>query len=102
MIHSTALQLVTKGPGCVKSRTDAMIFFLNSAVGSDECQALWRGLIGAKAVCSQPNLKTMWPRTIRFVRLTLLLYGLDLGKLGFGRVAPLERGRPCLSPGDAA
>ena len=30
-----------------------------------------RGLIGAKAVCSQPNLKIMWPRTTRFVRLTL-------------------------------
>ena len=24
--------------------------------------------------------------------------GLDLGKLGFGRVAPLERGRPCYHP----
>src|SRR5258707_1793974 len=25
--------------------------------------------------------------------------GLDLGKLGFGRFAPLERGRPCYHPG---
>ena len=24
--------------------------------------------------------------------------GLDLGKLGFGRFAPLERGRPCYHP----
>jgi transposase len=24
--------------------------------------------------------------------------GLELGKLGFGRVAPLERGRPCYHP----
>jgi transposase len=25
--------------------------------------------------------------------------GLDLGKLGFGRVVPLEKGRPCPEPG---
>ena len=28
--------------------------------------------------------------------------GLDLGKLGFGRVAPLEKGRPAYHPSDAA
>src|SRR5947199_8935377 len=27
-----------------------------------------------------------------------LVEGLDLGKLGFGRFAPLERGRPCYHP----
>src|SRR5438105_15218725 len=42
-----------------------------SASGSDGCQASWKGLIGAKAVCSQPKLKTMWPRTLWFARLTL-------------------------------
>ena len=40
----------------------------------------------------------MWPRTIWFARLTLSLKVLILAKLGFGRFAPLERGRPCYHP----
>ena len=38
-----ALHESVTGPGCVKSRTDAMILFFESAGGSDECQALWKG-----------------------------------------------------------
>ena len=41
------------GPGCVKSRTDAMIFF-ELAGGSDGCQALWKGLTEANAHFSLP------------------------------------------------
>src|SRR5436190_7993550 len=52
-----------------------------SASGSDGCQASWKGLIGARAACSQPNLKTMWPKTIWFARLTLLLMVLILAGL---------------------
>src|SRR5271169_2885987 len=58
-----------------------MILRVNRLSGSDECQASWRGLIGAKAACSQPNLKTMWPRTIWFARLTLSLMVLILASL---------------------
>src|SRR5262249_34004915 len=47
------------GPGCVKSPIDAMILRVNRRIGSAGCQASWRGLIGAKAVCSQPHLRTM-------------------------------------------
>src|SRR5208282_4886859 len=62
-----------KGPGCVKSRTVCYDSFFESAVGSDGCQALWKGLTGAKAHFSQPRLTTTWARTIQFVRLTLSL-----------------------------
>src|ERR1700739_1609436 len=47
------------GPGCVKSRIDAMILRVNRRIGSAGCQASWRGLIGAKAVCFQRHLRTM-------------------------------------------
>ena len=32
------------------------------------------------------------------VRAVSFVEGLDLGKLGFGRVVPLEKGRPCYRP----
>jgi transposase len=69
-----------------------------SADGSGECRALWRGLTGAKAHFSHPCLTTTLPTTIRFVRLDAFVEGLDLGRLGFARVVPLEQGRPGYHP----
>ena len=57
-------RLCEKSRGCYDS-------FFKSAGGSDGCQALWKGLTGAKAHFSQRCLTTTWPRTIWFVRLTL-------------------------------
>src|SRR4051794_23153365 len=68
-----------------------------SASGSDGCQASWKGLIGAKAVCSQPNLKTMWPRTIWFARLTLSLMVLILASLALVGLRRWREGGPAIT-----
>src|SRR5438105_433544 len=67
-----------------------------SASGSDGCQASWKGLIGAKAVCSQPNLKTMWPRTIWFARLTLSWMVLILASLALVGLRRWKEGGPAI------
>jgi hypothetical protein len=56
-------RLCEKSQGCYDS-------FFESAGGSDGCQALWKGLTGAKAHFSPPCLTTTCLRTIWFVRLT--------------------------------
>ena len=84
------------GPGCVKSRTDAMI--LESAVWSDECQALWRGLDRSQSSLFPAELEDYVAEDNPVRAVDAFVDGLDLGKLGFGRVAPLERGRPCYHP----
>src|SRR5271155_3117674 len=80
---------------------DAMILFFESAGGSDECQALWKGLTGAKPHFSQRCLTTTWPRTIWFVRLTLSLKVLILASLALVGLSRWNKGglaiirRPC-------
>ena len=75
--------------------------FLKSAGGGDGCQALWKGLTGAKAHFSQPCWTTTWPRTIWIVRLTLSLkvlisptlaemdHAWDSDRLGFSPIGTL-------------
>src|ERR1700722_19951803 len=74
-------RLCEKSHGCYDS-------FFESAGGSDGCQALWKGLTGAKAHFSQRCLTTTWPRTIWFVRLTLSLKVLILASLALGVLCP--------------
>ena len=75
--------------------------FFKLAGGGDGCQALWKGLTGAKAHFSQPCWTTTWPRTIWFVRLTLSLkvlisptlaemdHARDSDRLGFSPIRTL-------------
>ena len=66
-------------------------------------EALWKRLERSQSTLFPAEiLKTMWATTsIRFVRLMTVLsltVCLDLGKLGFGRVVPLEQETALLSP----
>src|SRR5437870_12672616 len=67
-----------------------------SAIGGDGCQASSRGLIGARAVCSRRNLRTMWPRTIWFARLTLLSTVLIWASLASGGLFRWKRDDPAI------
>src|SRR5262249_22671104 len=70
-----------------------------SASGGDGWRGSWRGLIGAKARFSRPCLTTMWRKTIRSVRLTLLLTVLTLANLALVGLQRWKKGgRPIIRP----
>src|SRR5215831_10630026 len=56
--ESLSMGLARNYPMCEKSNR-CYNSARESAIGSAGCQASWRGLIGAKAVCSQRHLRTM-------------------------------------------
>src|SRR5271165_3489403 len=70
--------------------------FVESVVGGDGCQALWKGLTGAKAHFSPPHLTTTWTRTIRFVRLMLLLKVSILASLALFGLRRWNKGGPVM------
>ena len=76
--------VVAAGPGCVKSRSAAMILF-ESADGSDGCQALRKGLTGAKAHFFPAVLDDYVAEDNPVRAVDAFVEGLDLGGLGFGR-----------------
>ena len=55
-------------------------------------------MIGARAACSQRELEDYVAEDNLVRAVDAFVDGLDLGRLGFGRFAPLERGRPCYHP----
>jgi hypothetical protein len=52
----------------------------------------------AKARYFRRRSMTRWPKTIPFRAVDLFVEGLDLGKLGFWKVQPLDTGRPRYDP----
>src|SRR5215475_3296557 len=85
-----------KGPGCVKTRIDVMILWVNR-VGSLMTRFVEGSDRGQNAFF--PALLNDYVAEDNPVRaIDAFVDGLDLGKLGFARVEPLATGRPSYHP----
>src|SRR5277367_4794857 len=85
------------GPGCVKSRTDDTILFLNRRA-ERQMSGFVEGIDRSQSTFFPPMLDDYVCEDNLVRAVDAFVDGLDLGKLGFGRVAPLEKGRPSYHP----
>ena len=85
------------GPGCVKSPIDATILRVNRRAGAMDVR-LRGGIDRSQSSLFLAQLEDYVAEDNLVRAVDAFVEGLDLGKLGFGRFAPPERGRACYHP----
>src|SRR5258705_7485420 len=89
--------MTARGPGCVKNPIDAMIPRVNRHL-ERWMSGFVEGIDRSQSSLFPAELEDYVAEDNLVRAVDAFVDGLDLGKLGFGRVVPLEKGRPCYHP----